>query len=159
MKKSKKFTLIELLVVISIIVALAALLMPALGSVKEGSLKNKVKAKMSAIKIALEAFYTEYNKYPQAEAIKELYGHADDLAINTKNIKFYSGNFKDDWSDTETLSVWVDTDYDEKADKLIIGEGKIDGVDASMKSGVPIYIHSDIGGSKDEAIKYPEGDK
>ena len=58
------FTLIELLVVIAIIGILMGLLVPSLFSVYERARKTQAKNDLTQIVTAVNAFYTEYGKYP-----------------------------------------------------------------------------------------------
>ncbi len=103
MRRFKAFTLIELIVVISIIAILAALLLPSLGKVKEKALKVKVTAKMAAVKTALDAFYTEYYKYPAAgtENVKKELTGLNSPTLNVRKLAFLDGDLDDEWSSTE----------------------------------------------------------
>ena len=58
------FTLLELLVVIAIIVVLAGLLFPAVQSVLERAKKVQAKNDLTQIVTAVNAYYTEYGKFP-----------------------------------------------------------------------------------------------
>ncbi len=58
------FTLIELLVVISIIAILIGLLFPALRGVQEQARRTQAKNDLAQIVTAINAYYTEYGKYP-----------------------------------------------------------------------------------------------
>jgi prepilin-type N-terminal cleavage/methylation domain-containing protein len=58
------FTLIELLVVITIIVVLLGLLFPAFQGVQNQAKKTQAKNDLTQIVTAVNAFYTEYGKYP-----------------------------------------------------------------------------------------------
>jgi len=60
------FTLIELLVVITIIVILMGLLFPAFRGVQDQAKKTQAKNDLTQIVTAVNAFYTEYGKYPLA---------------------------------------------------------------------------------------------
>jgi len=62
----RAFTLIELLVVIAIIGILMGLLVPSLFSVYERARKTQAKNDLTQIITAVNAFYTEYGKYPIA---------------------------------------------------------------------------------------------
>ena len=61
---SSAFTLIELLVVIAIIIILAGLLFPAFRGVQEQARRTQAKNDLTQIVAAVNAFYTEYGKYP-----------------------------------------------------------------------------------------------
>jgi prepilin-type N-terminal cleavage/methylation domain-containing protein len=60
----RAFTLIELLVVITIIVVLLGLLFPAFQGVQNQSKKTQAKNDLTQIVTAVNAFYTEYGRYP-----------------------------------------------------------------------------------------------
>src|ERR1700747_2554395 len=62
--RTQAFTLLELLVVIAVIVVLAGLLLPAVQSVLERAKKVQAKNDLTQIVIAVNAFYTEYGRYP-----------------------------------------------------------------------------------------------
>ncbi|MEP6821999.1 MAG: prepilin-type N-terminal cleavage/methylation domain-containing protein [Chthoniobacterales bacterium] len=61
---TRAFTLIELLVVISIIAVLAGLAFPAYQSVQNAARKTQAKNDLVQIVTAVNAFYTDYGKYP-----------------------------------------------------------------------------------------------
>lgn len=63
-KEANAFTLIELLVVISIIAILIGLLFPALRGLQDQAKRAQAKNEVSQIVTAVNAFYTEYGKYP-----------------------------------------------------------------------------------------------
>jgi len=60
----KAFTLLELTVVIAIILVLAGLLVPTVQSILERAKKVQAKNDLSQIVTAVNAFYTEYGRYP-----------------------------------------------------------------------------------------------
>src|SRR5438105_11609200 len=60
----RAFTLIELLVVITIIVILMGLLFPAFRGVQDQAKKTQAKNDLTQIVTAVNAFYTEYGRYP-----------------------------------------------------------------------------------------------
>jgi prepilin-type N-terminal cleavage/methylation domain-containing protein len=62
----RAFTLIELLVVIAIIAILIGLLFPAFSAVQNQAKKTQAKNDLTQIVNAVNAFYTEYGKYPLA---------------------------------------------------------------------------------------------
>jgi type II secretory pathway pseudopilin PulG len=60
------FTLLELLVVITIIIILISFLFPAFRGVQDQAKRTQAKNDLSQIVTAINAFYTEYGKYPTA---------------------------------------------------------------------------------------------
>ena len=78
------FTLIELLVVIAIIIILAGLLFPAFRGVQEQARRTQAKNDLTQIVAAVNAFYTEYGKYPlvAADTIYGPGGTSSDLLFN-----------------------------------------------------------------------------
>src|SRR5437868_1508813 len=80
------FTLIELLIVISIIVILMGLLFPAFRGVQDQAKKTQAKNDLTQIVTAVNAFYTEYGKYPlatQGDDTKGLFTTDNSEVINT----------------------------------------------------------------------------
>jgi prepilin-type N-terminal cleavage/methylation domain-containing protein len=69
-RRSRKqaFTLIELLVVITIIIILMGLLFPAFRGVQDQAKRAQAKNDVTQIVTAVNAFYTEYGKYPTSGA-------------------------------------------------------------------------------------------
>jgi prepilin-type N-terminal cleavage/methylation domain-containing protein len=65
----RAFTLIELLVVIAIIAILIGLLFPAFSAVQNQAKRTQAKNDLTQIVNAVNAFYTEYGKYPLAAGI------------------------------------------------------------------------------------------
>jgi prepilin-type N-terminal cleavage/methylation domain-containing protein len=63
-KRTAAFTLIELLVVIAIIIILAGLLYPAYQAVQSQAKRTQAKNDQTQIVTAVNAYYTEYGKYP-----------------------------------------------------------------------------------------------
>jgi prepilin-type N-terminal cleavage/methylation domain-containing protein len=66
--RESAFTLIELLVVIAIIIILAGLLFPAYQAVQSKARRTQAKNDLTQIVNAVNAFYTEYGRYPVAAA-------------------------------------------------------------------------------------------
>lgn len=65
-RKDTAFTLIELLVVISIIIVLMGLAFPAFRGAQDQAKKVQAKNDLTQIVTAINAFYTEYGRYPTA---------------------------------------------------------------------------------------------
>ena len=63
-KHTRAFTLIELLVVIAIIIILVGLLYPAYNAVQSQAKRTQAKNDLTQIVTAVNAFYTEYGRYP-----------------------------------------------------------------------------------------------
>jgi prepilin-type N-terminal cleavage/methylation domain-containing protein len=64
--QKEAFTLIELLVVIAIIAILIGLLFPAFRAVQDQAKKTQAKNDLTQIVNAVNAYYTDYGKYPLA---------------------------------------------------------------------------------------------
>src|SRR6266576_6984701 len=73
----RAFTLIELLVVMAVIIILAGLLFPALRGAQEQARRTHAKNDLTQIVTAVNAYYTEYGKYPLV---------ADDTPITINNL-------------------------------------------------------------------------
>jgi prepilin-type N-terminal cleavage/methylation domain-containing protein len=73
---ARAFTLLELLVVIVIIVILVSFLFPAFRGIQDQAKKTQAKNDVTQIATAVNAFYTEYGKYPIVTT--------DDPITNTK---------------------------------------------------------------------------
>src|SRR5437879_9358394 len=63
-KCTRGFTLIELLIVIAIIAILIGLLFPAFKGVQDQAKRTQAKNDLTQIVTAVNAFYTEYGRYP-----------------------------------------------------------------------------------------------
>jgi len=77
-KHERAFTLIELLVVIAIIAILIGLLFPAFSAVQNQARRTQAKNDLTQIVTAVNAYYTEYGKYPLVTA-DTTYGPAGNL--------------------------------------------------------------------------------
>jgi prepilin-type N-terminal cleavage/methylation domain-containing protein len=73
-RKTGAFTLIELLVVIAIIAILIGLLFPAFSAVQNQAKRTQAKNDLTQIVTAINAFYTEYGRYPTAATNDVVYG-------------------------------------------------------------------------------------
>jgi prepilin-type N-terminal cleavage/methylation domain-containing protein len=73
--RSSAFTLIELLVVIAIIAILIGLLFPAFRAVQDQAKRTQAKNDLTQIVNAVNAYYTDYGKYPLVTA-DTIYGPA-----------------------------------------------------------------------------------
>ena len=87
-KLQRAFTLIELLVVITVIAILMALLFPAFRGVQDQAKRTQAKNDVTQIVTAVNAYYTEYGKYPLAYDAADL--TIDGLNSNT-NEKLFNG--------------------------------------------------------------------
>jgi prepilin-type N-terminal cleavage/methylation domain-containing protein len=78
------FTLIELLVVIAIIAILVGLLFPAFNAVQNQARRTQAKNDLTQIVNAVNAFYTDYGKYPLPSGITTnyTYGPGGDVTNN-----------------------------------------------------------------------------
>ena len=78
-RNAAAFTLIELLVVIAIIIILAGLLFAGLRGAQEQARRTQAKNDLTQIVTAVNAYYTEYGKYPLAAsdgAVDTVFGSA-----------------------------------------------------------------------------------
>src|SRR6266571_3629470 len=109
-RKQHAFTLLELLIVIAIIAILVGLLFPAFKAVQNQAKKTQAKNDLTQIVNAVNAFYTEYGKYPVATNDNTISNNADlfyslravsaganlNNAVNTRQIVFINPpNVKD----------------------------------------------------------------
>jgi prepilin-type N-terminal cleavage/methylation domain-containing protein len=78
-RKTGAFTLIELLVVIAIIAILIGLLFPAFQAVQNQAKRTQAKNDLTQIVTAVNAYYTEYGKYPLVAVDNTIYGPAGSL--------------------------------------------------------------------------------
>lgn len=108
----KKFTLIELLVVIGIIALLAALLFPAIGSVRAHAKKVKAQAAITALKTAITQYEAQYGllpfSYNQTTNAFTLINDPD----GGKDIQYIPGTNDDKYDDLINLLSCVDVDDD-----------------------------------------------
>jgi type II secretory pathway pseudopilin PulG len=77
--RATAFTLIELLVVIAIIIILVGLLYPAYNAVQSQAKRTQAKNDLTQIVTAVNAYYTEYGKYPLVTIDNKIYGPAGSL--------------------------------------------------------------------------------
>ncbi len=80
--RSSAFTLIELLVVIAIIAILIGLLFPAFRAVQDQAKRTQAKNDLTQIVNAVNAYYTDYGKYPIAAAADTTFGPGGTPATN-----------------------------------------------------------------------------
>jgi prepilin-type N-terminal cleavage/methylation domain-containing protein len=76
------FTLIELLVVIAIIAILAGLLFPAFKAVQNQARQTQAKNDLTQVVNAVNAFYTDYGRYPVAGTTETTFGPGGTPATN-----------------------------------------------------------------------------
>src|SRR6059036_3355000 len=77
--QARAFTLIELLVVIAIIAILIGLLFPAFRAVQNQAKQTQAKNDLTQIINAVNAFYTDYGKYPLVTTDNTIYGPTGSL--------------------------------------------------------------------------------
>jgi prepilin-type N-terminal cleavage/methylation domain-containing protein len=131
------FTLIELLIVISIIIILMGLLFPAFRGAQDQAKKVQAKNDLTQIVTAVNAYYTEYGKYPvltddtpitnSTNLFNALRGIDASNAVNPRKIVFVTlpdvkdtahprsgigtdGQFYDPWGTPYKIA--IDGDYD-----------------------------------------------
>jgi prepilin-type N-terminal cleavage/methylation domain-containing protein len=73
MRKLIGFTLIELLIVVAIIAILAAIAVPNFLEAQTRSKVSRCRADMRTIKVGIEAYHVDNNKYPPASEAKNMY--------------------------------------------------------------------------------------
>jgi prepilin-type N-terminal cleavage/methylation domain-containing protein len=73
-KRRRAFTLIELLVVIAIIAILVGLLFPAFKAVQNQARQTQAKNDLTQIVNAVNAFYTDYGRYPISGTVETTFG-------------------------------------------------------------------------------------
>jgi prepilin-type N-terminal cleavage/methylation domain-containing protein len=78
----RAFTLIELLVVIAIIAILIGLLFPAFNAVQNQARQTQAKNDLTQIVNAVNAFYTDYGKYPISTTSDTTFGPGGSPATN-----------------------------------------------------------------------------
>jgi len=78
----RAFTLIELLVVIAIIAILIGLLFPAFKAVQNQARQTQAKNDLTQIVTAVNAFYTDYGKYPTSQTTDYVFGPGGGSANN-----------------------------------------------------------------------------
>ena len=78
----RAFTLIELLVVIGIIAILIGLLFPAFKAVQNQARQTQTKNDLTQIVTAVNAFYTDYGKYPTSQTTDYVFGPGGGSANN-----------------------------------------------------------------------------
>jgi len=124
--RNKAFTLIELLVVVSIILILAALLMPAIQHMVAQAARSKAATQGIAISIAIKAYRSEYGTWPGQTGDDETDERfrakpeniVSNLFSNPKNIYFLgntehiitNGVFADPWH--RPFAIVMDEDGD-----------------------------------------------
>lgn len=80
--RAPAFTLIELLVVIAIIAILIGLLFPAFRAVQDQAKRTQAKNDLTQIVNAVNAFYTDYGRYPIAGTTDTTFGPGGTPATN-----------------------------------------------------------------------------
>jgi prepilin-type N-terminal cleavage/methylation domain-containing protein len=80
--RSSAFTLIELLVVIAIIAILIGLLFPAFRAVQDQAKRTQAKNDLTQIANAVNAYYTDYGRYPLSTVAETTFGPGGSPATN-----------------------------------------------------------------------------
>jgi len=63
-KNKNAFTMVELLVVMAIIVLIASIMLPAIGSAKKAAMRSKARADIKMLHTAIMSFKNAYDRYP-----------------------------------------------------------------------------------------------
>ena len=87
-RRAHAFTLIELLVVIAIIAILIGFFVPTLFGIFERAKKVQAKNDLTQIVNAVNAFYTEYGKYPTARRTSDAQPHRHHRTEHTNDFLF-----------------------------------------------------------------------
>ena len=97
-KRRHGFTLIEMLVVITIIVVLVGLAFPAFQGVQNSARKTQAKNDLLAIVNGVNAYYTEYGKYPllPTETGDLTFGESNPKTAELMNVLRANGAVRDD---------------------------------------------------------------
>jgi len=89
--QARAFTLIELLVVIAIIAVLIGLLFPAFRAVQNQAKQTQAKNDLTQIVNAVNAFYTDYGKYPISGTSEVTFGPGGDFSTNENLLRELRG--------------------------------------------------------------------
>jgi len=95
------FTLVELLVVISIIGALAGIMVPTIKSAMEAGKKAKAKGQLTAIVAAVKAYKQEYGRFPGDLTQSNFMFSSDSTPSVVSLISVLSGDSTNTLSDTQ----------------------------------------------------------
>src|ERR1043166_5781075 len=94
MNRLRAFTLIELLVVIVIIAVLMGIAFPVFSTIQNQARKTQAKNDVTQIVTAVNAFYTEYGRYPTVETTddKAIYGTTNNSGSLFTELRGKSGS-------------------------------------------------------------------
>ena len=87
--QARAFTLIELLVVIAIIAILIGLLFPAFRAVQDQAKRTQAKNDLTQIVNAVNAYYTDYGKYPTRAERRDHLWHTPSVAQPDQQLTIY----------------------------------------------------------------------
>lgn len=93
MARKSAFSLIELLVVIVIIAVLAALLFPGIAAAQRLAKKTQAKAEVQGIAAALEAYYSDYHRWPPTSITTVPDPELNEVRINGDVARVLQGDF------------------------------------------------------------------
>ncbi len=115
------------------------------GKMVETGRAMAVITKIYAIEIGCRMFKSKYNRYP--ETLNEL-RKLEEFELDNKTINFYDGATDDDWTyiDDDYLNIFIDSDLDGTADKLMTGKevGTLSPKDAGIvvKEHTPVFVYT-----------------
>ncbi len=110
--RSRAFTLIELLVVISIVAILMGLAFPVFQGVQNTAKKTQAKNDLVQIVTAVNAFYTEYGRYPLPQRLTTGDEYADGPGANRSKLSSMS------------FAAWSHLDIKSSTDRLHFTAGR-----------------------------------
>ncbi len=117
---------------------------------KEMYKSTSMRARLSGIKSSCDAFYSEYNQYPKS--LEDLKG-IENIQVNTRKIKFYTGSIDDEWTSVEgdVIGIMIDTTSDGIADTCLKGTASNKN-NISIPKNIPIVVFTGKGGSDNKIL-------
>lgn len=140
------FTLVELLVVIAIIVILMGLLLGAVPAVKEAARKTEARNTVNQVVVALNAYYTEYGKFPPTNIGDDSAASQQDVIVGDSrmgasmpnNAVFYT---------LRNIPQGPNVDYAANPRKVVFYDGKTANVSGAGRARGGFYDRTEGGGT------------